>query len=139
MKIQITVNIPDGEYCENCQFAAIDGCENPICTLFGTKLQTACEYYRSSNGNCDDRICCECPNLEHSGSNAKCKKCKLYYSLTLHRRHACKITVGNQELSSTVDKISDTLKAEIQKLNEGLLYICGRCNDYKRIQKGIFR
>lgn len=76
MKIQITVNIPGGDYCENCQFNAIDAYENPICTLFGEELQTSCDYYRSLHGDCDNRICCECPNLEHNG-NAKCEECRL--------------------------------------------------------------
>lgn len=35
MKKQITVNIPDGDYCESsdghhCQFMALKGCEDPI-------------------------------------------------------------------------------------------------------------
>ena len=105
MKIQITVNIPDGDYCENCQFDALDGCENSICTLFGKELQTSCDYYRSLHGDCDNSICCECPNLEHNG-NAKCT--------------ACRDTHSNEKQRL---EVSDVLKKEIQKLNEGLFWM----------------
>lgn len=105
MKIQITVNIPDGDYCENCQFNALDGCENSFCTLFCQELQTSCDYYRSLHGDCDNRICCECPNLEQIG-NAKCT--------------ACRDTPSNEKQCS---EVSDVLKKEIQKLNEGLFWM----------------
>lgn len=105
MKIQITVNIPDGDYCENCQFDVLDGYENSICTLFGKELQTSCDYYRSLHGECDNRICCECPNIEHNG-NAKCT--------------ACRDTPSNEKQCS---EVSNVLKKEIQKLNEGLFWM----------------
>lgn len=53
----------------------------------------------------DTKICCDCPNLEHNG-NAKCT--------------ACRDTHSNEKQRL---EVSDVLKKEIQKLNEGLFWM----------------
>ncbi|MGN0551647.1 MAG: hypothetical protein ACI4I4_07405 [Acutalibacteraceae bacterium] len=79
MELNLTLNIPDGDYCNDCQFAALDACENPICTLYGrVNLQSACEHYRTLHGNCKDRLCIDCPIvIDGINGNAKCDKCRV--------------------------------------------------------------
>lgn len=113
MKEQITVNIPDGDYCESsdghhCQFMALNGCEDPICTLFRSRLESACEYYRSLHGDCDGRICIDCENLEFAGTNAKCAPCRViskYYRILSFS--VDKKAIGHSVFSSRKEPLAD--------------------------------
>jgi hypothetical protein len=73
-KIKISVNIPDGESCENCPFKALNLFEDNICTLFDkVALDNMCSILKSQN-KCQE-YCSNCSYSEVNGP-ARCKKCK---------------------------------------------------------------
>lgn len=116
MVTNVIVNIPDGDYCENCQFSALDGAENSICTLFRCKLKTSCEKHRELFGDCGNSDCLDCPACYVSGY-AKCDKCR--------GREEIEKRSDSTKVKAEKDKqeAAKQLKAEIQKLNEGLFWM----------------
>lgn len=118
MVTNVIVNIPDGDYCESCQFSALDGAENSICTLFRCELKTSCEKHRELFGDCGNLNCSDCPACYVSGY-AKCDKCR--------EREEIEKRSDSTKIKAEKDKqeAAKQLKAEIQKLNEMLFWISG--------------
>lgn len=53
MKIKITVDIPSGKFCKNCQFKVVDAVESDYCSLYTEDLESEC-YDCNKNIQCVD-------------------------------------------------------------------------------------
>lgn len=118
METNVMVHIPDGDYCKNCQFSALDGAENPICTLFRCELETPCEKRRELFGDCGNIDCSDCPACYVSGY-AKCDKCREREEMEKRSNRTKSKAEKNKR------EAAKQLKAEIQKLSEMLFWISG--------------
>lgn len=53
LKIKITVDIPSGEFCKNCQFKTVGSGESDYCSLYTENLESEC-YDCKNNFQCID-------------------------------------------------------------------------------------